>query len=376
MRIYLDHAATTPIDSEVWAGINQMALEVYGNPSSIHTEGRKARNLIEEARKIIAGHVKCSQGELFFTSCGTEANNMILTGAVRDLKVKRIFTSPVEHHCILHHIEYLKHQYDVEIIWLPLDVDGTVAPPALEEVLQRYPDRPALVSLMHVNNEIGSMHDLQVIGDICHRYNTLYHSDTVQSVGYHPLDMSTLPVDFISGSAHKFNGPKGVGFAVISNEFTIAPLLYGGAQERNMRAGTENTLGIHGMGIALHKAISSMDDRQQHMQSLRTYFAEAIRKIIPDAYFNGRNDTLQSSKILSANLPLTSKSSMLLMNLDIAGIAASGGSACSSGVESRSHVLAKLQVPDDFVTVRFSFSGNTTFEELDHVLSVIRQIYS
>lgn len=376
MRIYLDHAATTPIDTEVWAGMNQMAMEVYGNPSSIHTEGRKARNLIEEARKIIAGHLKCSQGELFFTSCGTEANNMILTGAIRDLGVKRIFTSPVEHHCILHHIDYLQQQYNVEITWLPLKEDGTVVPLELEAMLQYYPERPALVSLMHVNNEIGSMHDLKAIGDICHRFNILYHSDTVQSIGYHPLDMSTLPVDFISGSAHKFNGPKGVGFAVIRSEYTIAPLLYGGAQERNMRAGTENTLGIHGMGIAIHKAVTTMDRRQLHMQSLRTYLREALSKIIPDAHFNGRNDALQSSKILSVNLPLTSKSSLLLMNLDIAGIAASGGSACSSGVESRSHVLANLPVPEDSVTVRFSFSGNTTFQELDHVLNVIRQIYS
>lgn len=372
-RIYLDYAATTPIDPEVWQSMSEHALRLSGNPSSIHAEGRAARTAIEEARKSVAKMLHTSLNEVFFTSCGTESNNTILLGAVRDLKVTRIISSPIEHHCILHALEYLKTQYPVEIVYLPVTTTGQPDLDRLEMLLADRPGPGTLVSLMQVNNEIGSMIDLNVVGDLVHQYGALFHSDTVQAIGFVDHDLTQLPVDFLSGSAHKFYGPKGVGFMYIRNDYTIRPLLYGGSQERNMRSGTENILGILGMARAMELAMANLDDRQNHMQEMKSRLASGLLEYVPGLTING-HPSATSPKILSVNIPAGPRTDLLLMNLDIAGISASGGSACSSGVESASHVLAHLPITSTDKTVRFSFSHLTTRDEIDQVIEKVTRL--
>lgn len=372
-RIYLDYAATTPLDPEVWRIMNEHALQLGGNPSSIHAEGRAARTAIEEARKSMARLLHASLNEVFFTSCGTESNNTILLGAVRDLRVRRIISSPIEHHCILHTLEYLKTQYPLEVVYLPITGTGQPDLQQLAELLNDQPGRETLVSLMQVNNEIGSMIDLQYVGDLVHQYGALFHSDTVQAVGFDQHQLSQLPIDFMSGSAHKFYGPKGIGFMYIRNEHILQPLLYGGSQERNIRSGTENILGILGMARALELAMAELDNRQEHMRAMKARLMNGLLAQVPGVTFNAI-PAESSAKILSVNIPAGPRTDLLLMNLDIAGISASGGSACSSGVESASHVLSHLPIDSTAKTVRFSFSHLTTALEIDQVIEEVSRL--
>ena len=365
-RIFLDNSATTPIDPDVLATMTSVMAEHYGNPSSIHAEGRRARAQIEAARKTVANVLNCSIGEVFFTSGGTEANNMALKNSVRDLGVTRIISSPLEHHCVLHSLEAIGAEGKAEIMMVRIDEKGHADLADLKRLLAA-DDRKTLVSLMHANNEIGNLLPLEEVAALCEEAGALFHCDTVQTMGYYPIDLDRTNVSFLSGSAHKFYGPKGVGFVYISNENIIKPYLDGGAQERNMRGGTENIYGIVGLAKALEIAVEERANRAAHIRELKAYFKASLEARYPDVHFNGDPDN-SHYKVLSVSFPRSDKGDLLLMNLDLNGIAASGGSACSSGIDVGSHVIGHLHPDSKRHTVRFSFSHHNTKEEIDEVV--------
>ena len=374
-RIYLDHAATTPLHPQVIHLMHETMLNNYGNPSSIHSEGRTSRALIEKARKTMANHFNCSIGEIFFTSGATESNNMIIQGAVNGLGVQTIITAATEHHAVLHTIEVLEKEGKIKVIYLPLDKEGNPSILSLEEHLSNQENKKVLVSLMHSNNETGTLLDWENVGAICQKYDALFHSDTVQSVGFYDIDLQNLPVHFIAGSAHKFNGPKGVGFVYIRNENAIPPFQHGGSQERNMRGGTENLLGIVGMALALDLAMSEKSERFAHLEKLKLQLFNGLKKVIPGIQINGPGLENSHPKILNIGFPPNPKATMLLFNLDIEGISTSGGSACSSGTDTGSHVLRAIYPDNQHVSVRFSFSHLNTSAEVDKVIEIISNIY-
>lgn len=343
--------------------------DIYGNASSTHQFGRAARAAIETARKTVAAHLHCSPMELYFTSCGTEADNMIILGAVRDLQVTRIISSAIEHHAVGHSLEACDHD-KVKIEMVRLHPNGQVDLDHLRELLGRS-DEKTLVSLMHANNEIGSLIDLEEVGNTCREFGALFHSDTVQTIGHYEFDLATLPVDFITGSAHKFHGPKGIGFLYIRRPLQISPLIHGGAQERSKRAGTENIYGIVGLAKALDIACTEMAAHRRHVESLKSYMAEKIREAFPEATFNGCKDRSLYT-VLNVSLPLSPNADMLLFLLDIDGIAASAGSACSSGSNQASHVLTALGVDTSRPNLRFSFSKFNTRQEIDYVVERLK----
>jgi len=369
-RIYLDNAATTPVAPEVIDVMHRVLRDTYGNPSSIHAEGRSARAAIEGARKQVAQYLGASIGELFFTSCGTESNNMVLKNAVRDLGVRRIISARTEHHCVLHSLNAIGKAGEVEVIYLQQDRLGRVDLDQLRDLLPGGPK--TLVSVMHANNEIGTMIDLNEVGALCEAAGALFHSDTVQTIGYYPFDLANTPVHFITGSAHKFHGPKGVGFVYIDGDHILRPFIDGGAQERNMRGGTENIHGILGLAKALELAAWEMERRRRYITELRQYLASRLQELF-GVTFNGDWQGLSHYKLLSVSFPSSPRSELLLLNLDIAGIAVSGGSACSSGADAGSHVLEALYGPEDTrKTIRFSLSHYNTREEIDRAIEKMR----
>jgi cysteine desulfurase len=373
MKIYLDNAATTQISKEVLDEMLPYLTEHYGNPSSIHSFGRKAKSAIEQSRKIVAKYLNASTAEIFFTGSGTEASNMIIKCAVRDLGVQRIISSRAEHHCVLHSIDTVE-KLGIEIDYVKLDGLGRVDISHLECLLDGG-NQKTLVSLMHANNEIGTMISLQEISILCKKYKALFHSDTVQTIGYFPFDLQVVPIDFMSGSAHKFHGPKGVGFMYVNGNLPIKPYIDGGSQERNMRAGTENVPGIVGLGKALELAISEMNTNKIYLSGLKSYMVEQLTAQLPDVKFNGDlSENGSNYKVLSVALPPTEKSELVLFNLDMAGIAASGGSACTSGSEKGSHVLESIQADVNRKSVRFSFSKYNTKVEIDTVISILKSV--
>lgn len=373
MKVYLDNAATTPIAPEVLDEMMPYLTEHFGNPSSIHGYGRKAKAAVEKARKIVAKYLNASTSEIFFTGCGTESSNMIIKGAVHHLGVQRIISSPAEHHCVLHSVESVGRE-GVKIDYVKLDAQGHVDYEHLEHLLQQNEGK-TLVSLMHSNNEIGTLLDLERVSALCEKYGALFHSDTVQTIGYYLFDVQKLRIHFLSGSAHKFHGPKGVGFVYINSGAMIKPLLDGGAQERNMRAGTENVYGIVGLGKALELAVEKIEENKQYIGGLKRYMILRMKNEIPEIAFNGDiTETGSNYKVLSVSLPPNSKSEMTLFNLDIAGIAASGGSACTSGSEKGSHVLEAIHADPLRKAVRFSFSKYNTREEIDHTIDVLKNM--
>ena len=374
-RIYLDHAATTPLHPQVIHLMHETMLNNYGNPSSIHAEGRTSRALIEKARKTMAKHFNCSIGEIFFTSGATESNNMIIQGAVSGLGVQTIITAATEHHAVLHTIEVLEKEGKIKVIYLPLDKEGNPSILSLEEHLSKQENKKVLVSLMHSNNETGTLLDWENVGAICQKYDALFHSDTVQSVGFYDIDLQNIPVHFIAGSAHKFNGPKGVGFTYIRNENAIPPFQHGGSQERNMRGGTENLLGIVGMALALDLAMSEKSERFAHLEKLKLQLFNGLKNVIPGIQINGPGLENSHPKILNIGFPPNPKATMILFNLDIEGISASGGSACSSGTDTGSHVLRAIHPENQHISVRFSFSHLNTSAEVDKVIEIISNIY-
>lgn len=374
MRIYLDNAATTPMTSEVMEVMKDIMYNDFGNPSSIHAQGRKARTIIENARKVVAKAVGSSLGEIFFTSSATESNNMVLKGAVWHKGIRRILTTPIEHHCVLHSLDYLKHNGHCDVQFIKVNSGGWVDLDHLEDLL-KHDSAPTLVSIMHANNEIGTIQDIISIGHICKKYGALFHSDTVQTFGKIPLDVQKIPVHFISGSAHKLHGPKGVGFVYINNETMLPPFIHGGSQERNMRAGTENVLGIGGFGRAVEEAMNNIDQRKEYVLSLKKRFKEILGSHIADVIFLGDSpEQLSLHNIVNVSLPPSPKSDMLVINMDISGISVSSGSACTSGIEQESHVLRAIGHDSQRPSVRFSFSHLNTPEEIEFAAHKLAEV--
>lgn len=374
MKVYLDNAATTPLDKEVLDEMLPYMTEHYGNPSSIHSFGRKTRAAIENARKTVARLLNVSPAEIFFTSGGTEADNMAIRCSIHDLGIKHAITSAVEHHAVLHTLEKLAKEGLIKLSLVKLKADGHVDLENLEELLKNN-DR-TFVSLMHANNEIGNLLPIKEVGDICERYNAVFHSDTVQTMGHYAMDLQQLNVHFITCAAHKFHGPKGVGFLYVSSKIKINPLIYGGSQERNMRGGTENLYGIVGLAKALEIASRDLDKHQQHIEGLKKYMVEQLKKHIPAIEFNGSCLTDCLYTVLNVRFPHTDNAEMLLFNLDIAGIAASGGSACTSGSDIGSHVLRGIGADVTRPAVRFSFSKYNTKEEIDYTVSKLKELFA
>ncbi|MBK9508887.1 MAG: cysteine desulfurase [Cytophagaceae bacterium] len=374
-RIYLDNAATTPLDPEVLQAMLPYMTEFYGNPSSIHAQGRKTKSAIEMARKSIASLLGTSPGEIFFTSCGTEADNMALIKSVENLGVKHIISSPLEHHAILHTLEYLKERFGIKITFLEHDRNGVLNLEQLEGLLENAED--TLVSLMHGNNEIGNLLDIDQVAEKCAAHKVLFHSDTVQTMGHHIFDLKNSPIDFIVGSAHKFHGPKGTGFIYINAKNRLHPLIHGGAQERNMRGGTENLYGIVGMARALEMAYQNFEQDKNHILGLKEYLKDELMKKIPGVSFNGVSGELEKSlyTVLNVSFPPHPDNEMILFKLDIEGISCSGGSACASGTNLGSHVLNALQIPEERANVRFSFSKFNTRAEVDKTIATLLQVF-
>ncbi len=373
MHIYLDNAATTPLDPEVIEVMVQTMQNEYGNPSSIHSHGRQAKTIVEKARKTIAQLLNAAPAEIFFTSGGTEADNMAIVRSIEAFGITHAITSPIEHHAVLHTLEELAKTGKIHLDLLRVDDKGNIDLTHLEELLAHNPR--TLVSLMHANNELGNLTDIQRVSEICQQYQAVFHSDTVQTMGHYPHNLSQMKIDFITGAGHKFHGPKGVGFLYINSNNKIKPLIFGGAQERNMRGGTENVYGIAGLAKALEIAYRDMEQHQSYIQGLKSYMIGELSKAIPAIQFNGNIEPQQSLyTVLNVSLPCTNMSDMLLFNLDISGISASGGSACSSGSDIGSHVLRAIQADPDRPSVRFSFSKNNTKEEIDHVVAKLKEI--
>jgi cysteine desulfurase len=373
MKVYLDNAATTPIDQEVLKEVYQVMESCYGNPSSIHAYGREARTVVEKARKTIAGLLHAAPSEIFFTSGGTEADNMAIRCAVADLGLTHAVTSELEHHAVLHTLKALEKAGTIKLSFVEVDARGNINLQHLEALLQQ--NERSLVSLMHANNEIATLTDIEKVGLICEQYNAVFHSDTVQTMGHFPHDLSKLKVHFVVGAAHKLHGPKGVGFLYINHRIKIKPLIHGGSQERNMRGGTENVYGIAGLAKALKIAYDEMDTHKNYVQGLKSYMMQQLTDGIPGVQFNGETDPEKSLyTVLNVSFPEMEMAEMLLFSLDIAGISASGGSACSSGTDIGSHVLTGIGASLARPAIRFSFSKYNTREEVDYTVSKLKEI--
>ncbi len=375
--VYFDNAATTKIREEVLLKMVDIMREVPGNPSSTHAVGRTAKSHIENARKSIATHFNVTAAEIVFTSGGTEADNLVINSVVRDLGVKRIITSRIEHHAVLHAAEEVAKSYDIVLDFVPLKECGTPDEVALEEML-KVSDVKTLVSLMHVNNEVGNMIDIKSIAAMCKRYGALVHSDMVQSIGHFRLDFKEILVDYAAGAAHKFHGPKGVGFAFVRKNSGLKPLIYGGSQERGLRAGTEGVHNIVGLATALEYAYNNLEQEKEYIQGIKDYFAERVVEEIPSVKLNGNCSDAEKSTytLLNVCLPIPSeKALMLLFQLDLKGIACSKGSACQSGSDKGSHVLQEILKEEDLKkpSVRFSFSKYNTKEEVDYVVEILKE---
>lgn len=379
-KVYLDSAATTQLRPEVITSMQYALASSYGNPSSSHGFGRTAKTAIERARKTVAKYLNAHPAEIIFTSGGTEADNMILRCSVRDLGVKTIITSKIEHHAVLHTAQALATEYDIELQFVELNSVGNPDLTHLESLLKMDGSKK-LVSLMHVNNEIGNTIDIAAIGNLCEKYGALFHSDTVQSIGHYPCDVQKTKAHFLTAAAHKFHGPKGVGFAYIKRNTGLKPLILGGSQERGFRAGTEPFHNIVGLEVAIIAAYDNLEEESNYVTELKRYFIEKIATVIPNVAFNGLSGDMEKSTYTLVNVRLPfdqEKSLMLLFHLDINGIACSKGSACQSGSDIGSHVLAEILSPEELEkpSLRFSFSKYNTKEELDYVIEVLKEFSS
>ena len=374
-RIYLDNAATTPLAPEVFDAMVPYLKEHFGNPSAIHAYGRTTRAAVEKARRSVAKLLNCAPGEIIFTGGGTEADNMVLFGAVRDLGVKHIITSPIEHHAVELTAHAIGQAGGAQVHWVSLHDDGRPDMAHLEGLLASTQGQGVLVSLMHANNEIGTRIDLMAIGALCRRYGALFHSDTVQTMGHYRFDLHALPIDFITCAAHKFHGPKGTGFLYMRSGAGLKPMILGGAQERNMRAGTENIAGIVGLARAMELAYEDLEGHHAHVQALKDRMKGSLIAAIPGVGFNGDTSADALYTVLSVRFPDDGRSGMLLYNLDIEGVACSGGSACSSGSNKGSHVLAALYPERPGANIRFSFSRYTTEAEVLQAVEVLKRVF-
>jgi cysteine desulfurase len=373
-RIYFDNAATTALDPEVLEAMMPYLTEKFGNPSSIYSYGRETKMAIEQARKSVARILNANPGEIFFTSGGTESSNTAIHAAINDLGCKHIITSPIEHHATLHTVEYMAHSGKAKLSFVKLTKEGHIDLQDLEQLLAN--NEKTLVTLMHANNEVGNLLKIKAVGELCQKYDAIFHSDTVQTVGHYPIDLKNLHVHFISAAGHKFHGPKGVGILYVNENIQIKPYINGGAQERNMRAGTENLYGIVGFAKALEKATERYEQDSAYIKGLKTYMAEKLQQEFTGISFNGDTNGSSLYTVLNVSFPKTDKSEMLLFNLDMAGICVSGGSACTSGANSTSHVIKALcnGQSESIVPIRFSFSRHNTKEEIDTVIERLKDL--
>jgi cysteine desulfurase len=372
-NIYLDNASTTQIRTEVIQEMTKVLSEDYGNPSSTHSFGRNAKNILELSRKSIAKQINCSSQEIIFTSCGTESNNWILRSVVKGLKVKRIITTKIEHHAVLHTVQALQNEYGIQVDYVAIKPNGEIDITHLAELLSQ--EIKTLVSLMHVNNEIGTILDIDRVGRICKQHNALFHSDTVQSIGKTEIDLQEIPVDFIVASAHKFHGPKGVGFAFVRRKSGLQPLFFGGEQEKGLRPGTEGVHQIAGMATALEYSYTNLDVDRKHISDLKKYLISQLEVAFPAFKINGTEDGFYT--VLNVRLPFSEdKTAMILFHLDMKGIAVSRGSACQSGSINPSHVLAEMLSGDDYLmpSLRISFSHYNTKEDIDALMKALKSL--
>lgn len=375
--IYFDNAATTPLHKEVIDAITNSLKNNFGNPSSSHSFGRSSKTVIESCRKKIAQLLNADASEIVFTSCGTEGDNLVLQSAVKSLGVKHIITSKIEHHAVLHTVQELAN-YDVEVSYVNIDNKGVIDLDHLEQLILGSSTK-TLVSLMHVNNEIGNVLDLNRVGHLCKQHNALFHSDTVQSIGKFNIDLKKTPVDFIIASAHKFNGPKGVGFLFLRRNTGLKPILFGGEQERGIRPGTEAIHNIVGLTKALEITIDHLEKDKKHISMLKSTFISKLKTAIPEVHFNGNSEIEDTSTytIVNFRLPISNlQSNMFLFQLDLKGIACSQGSACQSGSSKGSHVLNELLRENELSkpSLRFSFSKFNTIEEIDYAVQVLKEL--
>jgi cysteine desulfurase len=369
-RIYLDNAATTSLDPQVLEAMMPFLTDKFGNPSSIYSYGRETRLAVETARKSVAKTLNAHPAEIFFTSGGSESSNTAIFSAVRDLGCTHIISSPIEHHATLHCVEFLRSRGEASLSHVGIRPDGHIDMEHLAQLLSDNPEK-TLVTLMHANNEIGNITDIHAVGELCKEHNAIFHSDTVQTVGHFPFNLRDTPVHFITGSGHKFHGPKGCGLLYVNENVHISPLIHGGAQERNMRAGTENIYGIVGFGKSLELATAAYEQDRAYIHGLKLHMMEQLQHRVEDVSFNGdpTGDSLYT--VLNVGFPKTEKSEMILFNLDINKICASGGSACTSGANQGSHVIRAISSDPNRIAVRFSFSKHNTREELDEVVEKI-----
>jgi cysteine desulfurase len=371
-RIYFDNAATTAIDPEVLTEMMPFLTEKFGNPSSIYSFGRETKMAVEQARKTVAKIVNAKPAEIFFTSGGTESSNTAINAAVFDLKCTHIISSAIEHHATLHTVQYLQKHGDASLEFVKLLPDGHIDLIDLENKLQQS-TKKTLVTLMHANNEIGNILDIEKVGLLCEKYKAIFHSDAVQTLAHYPLDVRKMKVHFMSGTSHKFHGPKGAGLLFIEENISISPFINGGAQERNIRAGTENVYGIVGFAKALSIATENNEKDIENITAIKKYMLAQLQNNIEGLVLNGDAENGLYT-VLNIGLPLSNKSEMLLMNLDINGICVSGGSACSSGASGMSHVIAALENRNDVVPIRFSFCKNNTMQEVDIVVNKLKEL--
>lgn len=374
-KIYFDNAATTPMSTKAIDATIQVMQQNFGNPSSTHQFGRSAKALVEQSRKEIAKHFNITASEVVFTSGGSEADNLILTNAVFNLGVQRIITSKIEHHAVLHTINALEKEHKTQVDFVKINQKGEIDYLHLAELLKKT-NLKTLVSLMYVNNEIGNLLAVDLVCKLCKENKALFHSDTVQAVGHFNIDLQKTPIDFIAASAHKFHGSKGVGFAIFKKGFGIKPILIGGEQERGARAGTENVPNIVGMKVALNEMLTNLHIDKTYIDTLKKYFIEQLNTTFKDIHFNGFSNDLEKSSYVILNVRFPKKIPMLLFNLDLKGIAASGGSACQSGSNKGSHVLNNIlsETESQKTSVRFSFSKHNTLEEIDYVIEVLKDV--
>jgi cysteine desulfurase len=372
-RIYFDNAATTALDPQVLATMMPYLTEKFGNPSSIYSYGRECRLAVETARKTVAKILNAHPAEVFFTSGGTESSNTAITASVRDLGCRHIITSPLEHHAVLHTVEYLHQTGEAALSFVKVLPDGHIDLHDLETLLSEREEK-CLVTLMHANNEIGNILDLHAVGGLCKLHNAIFHSDSVQTVGHYPFDLRNTPVHFITGAAHKFHGPKGVGILYINENVKIKPFIHGGSQERNMRAGTENLYGIVGFAKALELATANHTPDCNTILDIKQYMADQLKKNIKGIAFNGDSFGKSLYTVLNVSFPKTEKSEMILFNLDINNICASGGSACTSGADQGSHVIRAINNNPNQIAVRFSFSKHNSKEEADKVVEKLKEL--
>ena len=379
MKVYFDNAATTSLYPEVVEKITEVLNTTYGNPSSTHALGRGAKSLIEYSRKQIAKELKALPSEIIFTSGGTEADNFILHSCIRDLHVQVVISSLIEHHAVLHTLEVLAKEYPIQIVYVNLTERGDIDLQHLKNLLEQYTEKKVLVSLMHINNEIGNILPLKEVTSLCKQYNAYFHSDTVQSVGHYPIDLEEIPADFITASAHKFHGPKGVGFAFIRKGIALHSSITGGEQEKGLRAGTEAVHNIVGMEVAFSLSYTNLDRNTEKLKDLKRYFIKQLKHHFPDAIFNGMSDSLDESSYTIVNIgfpSLKNQNSTLLFQLDLKGIACSKGSACQSGSVQTSHVLSAF-LPEEalqYPSLRCSFSIFNTAKDVDFLIESLKEI--